>query len=203
MDRVIAYIDGFNLYFGLRSKGWKYFYWLNLQAMVMNMLKPGQILETTKYFTAQISSPPDKQKRQKTFLEALEILPNFQIYFGQYLDKIITCRNCGARWHKPEEKMTDVNIALELLTNAFQDAFDTALLFSADSDLVGPTRKVQTLFPHKRVVVVFPPGRHSAALKRTATAYTFLGRNILSKSLFPDEVVKPNGFILRRPTNWR
>lgn len=25
--RVIAYIDGFNLYFGLKSKGWKRYYW--------------------------------------------------------------------------------------------------------------------------------------------------------------------------------
>ena len=29
MERVISYIDGFNLYFGLRSKGWRRFYWLS------------------------------------------------------------------------------------------------------------------------------------------------------------------------------
>jgi hypothetical protein len=39
-ERVIAYIDGFNLYFGLKSTGWKKFYWLNLQSMVQNLLKP-------------------------------------------------------------------------------------------------------------------------------------------------------------------
>lgn len=48
MNRVIAFIDGFNLYFGLRSKGWKYFYWLNLQRMAQNMLQAGQSLEFTK-----------------------------------------------------------------------------------------------------------------------------------------------------------
>jgi uncharacterized LabA/DUF88 family protein len=201
MNRVIAYIDGFNLYFGLRSKGWKYFYWLNLQAVAQNMLKPGQKLEITKYFTAKVSFPSDKQRRQNTFLEALGTLSNFHIYYGHYLDKVITCRNCGATWHKPEEKMTDVNIAMELLTDTFQNAYDTALLFSADSDLVGPIKKVKLLFPHKHVVVVFPPGRHSAALKRI-TAHTFLGRNVLLKSVFPDEVVKPDGFILHRPVRW-
>lgn len=202
MNRVIAFIDGFNLYFGLRSKGWKYFYWLNLQRMAQNMLQAGQSLEFTKYFTARVNSPPDKQKRQNTFLEALGTLSNFQIYFGHYLDKTITCKNCGACWHKPEEKMTDVNIATELLADAFQDTYDTALLFSADSDLVSPIRKVQTLFPHKRIVVVFPPGRHSATLQAVA-AHTFLGRDVLSKSVFPDEVIKPDGFILRRPDTWR
>ena len=31
--RVIAYIDGYNLYYGLRTKRWKWFYWLNVQSM--------------------------------------------------------------------------------------------------------------------------------------------------------------------------
>lgn len=29
MERVIAYVDGYNLYYGLRAKGWKRYYWLN------------------------------------------------------------------------------------------------------------------------------------------------------------------------------
>jgi len=33
MDRVITYIDGFNLYFGLKSKDWQRYYWLNLQLL--------------------------------------------------------------------------------------------------------------------------------------------------------------------------
>ena len=71
-----------------------------------------------------------------------------------------------------------------------------------DSDLVGPIQKVRRLFPSKRIVAVFPPGRHSAALKRI-TAYTFLGRDVLLRSVFPNEVIKPDGFVLRRPTSWR
>ena len=29
--RLIAYIDGFNLYFGLKEKGWKRYYWLDMK----------------------------------------------------------------------------------------------------------------------------------------------------------------------------
>jgi len=36
MDRVIAYVDGFNLYFGLKSKGWRRYYWLNPRALALN-----------------------------------------------------------------------------------------------------------------------------------------------------------------------
>ena len=35
MERVNAYIDGFNLYFGLKSKGWRRYYWLDLRALVI------------------------------------------------------------------------------------------------------------------------------------------------------------------------
>jgi len=38
--RVIAYIDGFNLYFGLKSKGWKRYYWLDLSELCLRLLKP-------------------------------------------------------------------------------------------------------------------------------------------------------------------
>ena len=30
MQRVSVYVDGFNLYYGLKSKGWRRYYWLNL-----------------------------------------------------------------------------------------------------------------------------------------------------------------------------
>jgi len=203
MKRVIAYIDGFNLYYGLRTKGWKRFYWLNLQKAVQLLLKPNQQLVFTKYFTAKVAAPPDKQRRQAAFLEALDTLPDFHIYYGHFLADKITCRKCGHTYTTYHEKMTDVNIAIELLSDAFQNRFDVALLISADSDLVGPVRTVQQVFPKKRVVVVFPPKRHSIALKGAASAHTYLGRNVLDKSVFPDRVVKADGFVLRRPSRWQ
>ena len=68
MQRVITYVDGFNLYFGLKSKGWKRYYWLNLQLLAQNFLKPGQQMSSTKYFTARVSHRPGKQRRQLVFI---------------------------------------------------------------------------------------------------------------------------------------
>jgi len=203
MKRVIAYIDGLNLYFGLRSKGWKRFYWLNLQQVSRHLLMPHQTLVMSRYFTTRVSFPLDKQRRQSTFLEALGTLPDFHIHFGHYLAEPITCRNCGHTYTTHHEKMTDVNIAVELLTDAFQDTFDVALLISANGDLVGPIKKVKQLFPEKRVVVVFPPKRHSSALKKVADACLHLNHAVLARSVFSDTVVKADGFILRRPAAWR
>jgi hypothetical protein len=59
--RVIAYVDGFNLYFGLRSRGWRRYYWLNLQEMVHRLLLPAQDLVLVRYFTARIRGPRPSQ----------------------------------------------------------------------------------------------------------------------------------------------
>lgn len=205
MQRVIAYIDGFNLYFGLKSKNWRRYYWLDLRKLVLNLLKPNQQLVYTKYFTARIhdnQKDPGKQKRQSTFLEAVETLPDTRIYYGHYLPKQQKCFSCGATWNAHEEKMTDVNIAVELLTDAFDDAFDTALIVSADSDLAAPIETVRSRFPDKRVIMAFPPDRQSKHLEKLATACFRIGRKKFHDSQFPERITKPDGFVIQRPDSW-
>lgn len=56
MTRIIAYLDGFNLYYGLRSKGWPRLYWLDVYHSAENPLKLGQRLSEAHYFTSLIRS---------------------------------------------------------------------------------------------------------------------------------------------------
>ena len=98
--------------------------------------------------------------------------------------------------------MTDVNIAVELLTDAFKEDFDLAFLISADSDLVGPIRSIKQLFPKKTVIVAFPPKRFSSVLRDEAHGSSYIARNTLAKSQFPEKITKPDGFVLRRPAQW-
>jgi uncharacterized LabA/DUF88 family protein len=203
MERVVAYVDGFNLYFGLRSKGWRRYYWLDIRLLAQNLMKTSQQLIGTKYFTARIAAPPDKEKRQSTYIEALETLTDFQIFYGKYQLNPRQCSSCGFQDEVPSEKMTDVNIAVEILKDAYQDRFDVALLISADSDLVPPVNTVRELFPKKRVVVASPPGRHSVALADSADGSLFIGHAKIAQSLLPEEVEKADGYILRRPESWK
>lgn len=206
MNRVIAYIDGFNLFHGLRSTGDKSLYWLNLSLLCKNLLRPGQELVHTHYFTARIvvsgRSGAEDVRRQAVYLEALSAQPAITIHIGHFLAKPGSCRSCHVEWVAYEEKQSDVNLAVELLTDAFQDRFDTALVLSADSDLLTPILLVQRDHPNKRVVVAFPPNRSSAALKQHAPCLT-IGRDKLRKSLFEDIVSSPTGFPLHRPVTWR
>lgn len=205
MRRVITYIDGFNLYFGLKSMGWKRYYWLNLHDLALNLLKPDQQLVAVKYFTARISANPknpDKHKRQATFLDAVESLPQTRVFYGHYLPKQQQCYKCGAVWYSHEEKMTDVNVSVELMRDAFDDLFDVALLISADSDLAPPVENVLARYPQKRIIMVSPPNRQSKKLESVATTHFRLGRQILHNSQFPDSYTKPDGFVLQRPPQW-
>jgi len=203
MERVIAYVDGFNLYFGLRSKGWRRYYWLNIQMLAQNLLKPNQRLLLTKYLTARIAGPPDKAQRQSVYIEALNTLGEFQVFYGKYQLNPRQCSQCGFQEEVPNEKMTDVNIAVQILKDAYQDEVDVALLISADSDLVPPVKAVRELFPNKRVVVASPPRRYSASLANSASSSLVIGRSKIARSLFPEDIKKADGYILRYPPLWK
>lgn len=206
MNRVIAYVDGFNLYFGLRSKGWKRYFWLDLTTLMGRLCKPDQQLMLTRYFTARIRSSGRNSSdvsRQTTYLDALATLPDLRIHEGKYLIKDARCRSCGASWKTYEEKMSDVNLAVALLTDAFDDRFDTALVVSGDSDLKTPVEAVRARFPEKRVVVVFPPERRSFELQRAAHAWFTVGEGHLRASQLPDTVTSTTGVPLHRPASWR
>lgn len=206
MKRVIAYIDGFNLYFGLKSKGWERYYWLNVQQLAINLLKGDQRLEKTKYFTSRVSKTPydpGKSHRQNTYLEALQTVPGLEIYYGHYLPKNVQCYSCGATWVAHEEKMTDVNIATAMILDAFDDLYDTAILISGDSDLSAPVREIRNRFPAKNVIVAFPPARESVVLGKVATGSFIIGRKKIADSQFASEIKKSDGFILRPPPTWK
>ncbi|MDE0348689.1 MAG: NYN domain-containing protein [Gammaproteobacteria bacterium] len=202
--RVRVYVDGFNLYYGLKSKGWRRLYWVDLAALSARLLRGDQRLVGVRYFTARISGgPPDKRRRQTRFLRALETLPNLTMHYGHFLQKTRTCTRCSARWTTYEEKMTDVNVAVQLLGDAQDDDFDTTFVLSADSDLAGPIEAVLERYPNRRVIVAFPPGRHSEKLRSVASGSFTLGRKLMSDCQFPDKVVRGDGSSVTRPASWR
>ena len=203
--RVAVYVDGLNLYYGLKSRGWRRYYWLDLRRLVENLLRRGQRLEIVRYFTARVEAQagdPQRYARQDAYLKALATLPDLTIQYGHHQPKSVTCQHCGATWTTFEEKMTDVNIAVALLRDAQADVFDTAIVISADSDLTGPLETVLQSNPEKRVIVAFPPNRTSKRLRNVATAAFTLGRKLISDSQFPTSVIDADGYSLRKPARW-
>jgi len=200
--KAIVYVDGFNLYFALREKKWYGFMWLDVTKLAKSLLRSDQDLVTVKYFTSRVINNPSKQKRQNCFLDALGTLPGLSIYYGHYLEDDWECEKCGKISKIYHEKRTDVNIATEMLVDAYQNSFDDAVLITADSDLTSPIEYVTKVFKEKTVLIVFPPGRSSLHLELVATKRLELVAKKLRNSLLPNQIKTKDGFTIGCPSKW-
>ncbi len=203
-QRVVVYIDGFNLYFAIKQQGWQHFLWLDVHRLSLNLLYGNQRLDKVHYFTSRISdNPNDKGKvaRQKTYLEAVKSLPDVCIYLGYYRRRKVHHKKCGLNHKFPEEKMTDVNLVVKLLEDAHDDKFDTAIIVSSDNDLIAAVKSVCTRHQNKKVVMYFPPNRNSKEFRKVASNCLSITRSIVAKSQLPNPVTI-NNRQLWRPNPW-
>ena len=207
--RTIAYVDGFNLYFGaLRKTPHR---WLNLQRLVELHLMPHNQLVGIKYFTAKLNprpNDPDAPARQEMYLRALSTLPNLEITLGHFLTKNVRMllanpspgQSPTVEVVKTEEKGSDVNLAVQLLHDAHLDRFDCAVVVSGDSDLLMPVKIVRNEL--KKVVGVLNPQRHPCAvLKAHATFYKHLRSNFIAAAQFPNSLTDSRG-TFTKPAGW-
>lgn len=202
MYRVAAYIDGFNLYNGLKEKYARKYLWLDLEAVAGRLLRPDQELVAVKYFTAFVRNDPAALARQNAFIGALRATTGVEVVLGRFQEKTQTCFKCGSTWRTYEEKETDVNIAVTMLQDGVSHRFDIALVLSADSDLCPAVKTLTGLVPRARVVAVFPPARRSDKLAQAVHASFRLGESIIRQSQLPSRVTDASGAIFVRPPTW-
>ncbi|GAA1872697.1 NYN domain-containing protein [Asanoa iriomotensis] len=203
MHRVIAYVDGFNLYHGLRERFGRQLHWLDLEALATSLLRPDQRLRGVRYFTARVRDQPRSADRQQKYLAALAAHSSvLEIVEGRFQERMIVCNTCGSRRRSYEEKESDVNLAVAMVRDALLDRFDTALLISADADLAPAINEIRKLGGGKRVVAAFPPRRRSDALRRLADGSFTIGDAKLRRAQLPPRVGRPSGPVLTRPAYW-
>ncbi|MGI4814753.1 MAG: NYN domain-containing protein [Janthinobacterium lividum] len=200
--RVMTYIDGFNLYFGLKERAWQKYMWLDVCKLSQSLLKPTQDLVGTKYFTSRISGSKTKEARQGAYLDVLASLPKLEILYGRFQDDRKQCQQCGHSAFLPQEKKTDVNIATQILCDAYTDRYDVALVISGDADLVPPVSAVKTSFPNKRVIIAFPPRRFSAELAMAGHVSMPIYEAKFRKSRLPSAITLTNGVTINCPPKW-
>lgn len=86
---VWVYIDGFNLYH--RALQRRPYRWLNIKVLAEEILPDGKDVQKVKYFTARVSGAIDSNapRRQQIYLNALQAIPEIEIYYGSFLSKKI------------------------------------------------------------------------------------------------------------------
>lgn len=205
-ERVMVYVDGMNLYYGILATGIPRYLWVDIQALSQSLLRPDQILVGVKYYMSRFVSDGQVAglvNSQRDHFKALESLAGLSIVEGKFQSKMGKCRSCGHEWQSYEEKMTDVNIAVEMVCDAEDDLYDVAIVISGDGDLTGPIETVRSRHPGKFVLVALPPNRRSASLLRVASAHIDIGRSRLRNSQLPERLRAVDGYPLRRPVEWR
>jgi hypothetical protein len=201
--RVRYYVDGFNLYHGMKEHTKARAYrWLNLHSLAQHFLMPGHQLERILYFT---SIPPwnrTKAARHETYIAALENV-GVEVIRGRFQKDEKECfATCRELFTVYSEKLTDVNIATSMLRDGVQDKYDWAYLVSGDADQAPVIRALRVLMPKKRVRVLFPPRRDSAELRSLAACSVGpIGWRVLKEHQFPDKITA-GARIIQKPSLW-
>ncbi len=203
MSRVFAYIDGFNLYYGLRERQWYQYYWLDPHALIETISPRGSTVEGVKYFTARVRGQSGRRERQNSLLSAINAVSETEIILGKYYRKPQRCNSCRASWVSHEEKMTDSAIASHLVADAFLDRFDVAFLVGGDTDVVPAAKMVKRHHPDKRLVVWFPPARRNQAVEKACDDSGTINGNHLAQSQMPDVIPVGDGVKIVRPAAWK
>ncbi|MCP5100885.1 MAG: NYN domain-containing protein [Chloroflexi bacterium] len=199
------YVDGFNLYYGaLKNTPYR---WLDIAKLCRVML-PRDTINQIKYFTALVNprpKDPDQLTRQQTYLRALQTIPNLEIIYGHFLTHEIMMPlappNQGyARVIKTEEKGSDVNLALHLLSDGYKNAYDVAIVVSNDSDLLMPIQFVKQELG-KKIGILNPQKHPSKVLIANADFVKNIRKGVLSKSLFPKRLTDSRG-TFKKPSFW-
>lgn len=208
--RVIAYIDGFNFYYGL-TKNTAY-RWCDLRALCEKLV-PNDIVKDVKLFTANSKAltDPRQPERQNTYFRALEIYSGVLITRSSFsVQKKEFYRSDGfgkINVNVPYEKGADVNLATSLLVDAYLKNFDLALILSNDSDLEQPILNVRKVFRLK--VKIFSPiktskQRMSDKLIKAAGQgnHDLVPFDLLATCQLPIEIPNKHGKLLKKPKEW-
>ncbi|SRR6266446_4529752 len=207
--RTAIYIDGFNLFYWLKPLPYR---WVDLKALCLGAIqqpnKDNKVV-AVKYFTARVSDTRydvKKSTRQDTYINALKAhIPEFKVQYGEFRrnEKQMPRANRDGTtgplvWvMDTEEKGSDVNLAVELVNDAWCDLYDLAIVVSNDSDLEHAVR----IAKKKRMVGVLVRGDAEVhSLKRASNFMKKLTEKNLLDSLMPHEIP---GTTIRIPEDWR
>lgn len=193
--RTSVYIDGFNLFYGILKKS--PYKWLDLKALCLNILPAECEIVDINYYTAMVKGAPQKAERQNIYLEALRNhIPEFRYVLGRYQieakelpeaiqtgtdrrGKPVYRPGKKIRVLKPEEKKTDVNIATEMLNDAWRNKFDCAVLISNDSDMAPAL--LATKQRGKIIGIATTTIKPTGNLQKLADFHRHITRNIVKK----------------------
>ena len=202
-SRAALYIDGFNLYHAIDDLDEPFLKWSDYWKLGSIIIpRKSQKLVKVVYCTAYYPNDENKKRRHRSFINAQKV-NNVTVIEGHYVHEDVECRGCGAKWKKPTEKQGDINVALHLIKDGYDDLYDCAYLLSSDSDQAATARIFRDSFSSKKLVTVAPPERNfSVHIERYASERLKLNKSHIEKCVMPPVVFKPGVTSSRRPKEY-
>ena len=199
--RTIFFIDGLNVYHAIKNSRFNQYKWLDYWELAKKFIDQKDGLKGVLYFTAYSVWDNEKIKRHKRLVLANRDR-GVDVIFGRFRRVTKNCRQCRKKYQTFEEKRTDVNIAIHLLTNAYKDNYDKAVLISGDSDIIPAVQAVKQAFPEKEISLVIPVGGKAHELAQVIGSSVRMKEVHLRTSQLPNTVTLKNGVVLQRPGEW-
>jgi uncharacterized LabA/DUF88 family protein len=148
-ERISIYIDGANFVYGLKSLNKTYSdYHFDFEAFIKKIIGKNDLIDIF-YYNASLKQEinPRRFKEQQKLLARLRKIVKC---------KVVLCKR-QKRFNKDKEeyytiKGDDINLALDMLNDAWKDKYDKAILFSGDGDFVPLLKYVKN--KNKKVEVV-------------------------------------------------
>lgn len=212
MDRITFLIDGFNLYHSVREaerhvEG-RSTRWLDIRSLCasyLHLMGREAVLQEVHYFSALAkhleARKPDVTRRHRRYIECIQD-SGVRTALNRFKKKNIVCPNCGATFTKNEEKETDVAIAVAAMRLLIEDACDTIVFVTGDTDVAPAVRAIIDLFPAKRVLFAFPYRRKNKELAQLSPGSFTISKEQYCRHQFRDPYVLRGGRAVHKPANW-
>lgn len=177
-ERVMMFIDGNNLYHSLKHVMGR----TNLDFKEFSKRLVGdRHLIRVYYYNAPLNKEDDEDKyrQQQSFFDSLDSVPYLTKKFGRLERRLVKqTLPDGTFVSVPTyvEKGVDTFIVIDMLSHAFKDHFDTAILVSGDEDFAVLVENVKDLGKHVEVANL----GGSYILRQAADKYILIDKNLLN-----------------------
>ena len=178
MEKVSIFIDGNNLYHGLKYiyKNSKKLINFNFEKFCNFLAKDKKIVEIF-YYNASLDKIKnlDKYKSQKKFFDKLKKIPNLNLRLCKLLKRKIK----GTNQDYYVLKEDDIHMAVDMVEGAFNSKFDVTIVVLGDGDFVPTVKAVQR--KNKVVKNVYFKNSSSRNLKQHCDESLELNKKVLDE----------------------
>lgn len=218
--KTSLYVDGFNFYYGMYRIQQRFCCpadkWLNWTKLAHRLTGTDSTVHKIHYFTSHVhrsERDPSQNLRQILFFRAIDNLPGVEIHVGKHIavkrkGRLISPK--PADFDLPqdtvvsiqtfEEKGSDVNLAVQLLDDAWSGEIDRAIVVSNDTDLISAITLARR---HIRVDVASPQDTLAAQMRKSVQYSWIIDPAILRECRMDSPTLAIDGTPLYPPRSWQ